>query len=458
MSQLQTTRREPTQKQPLGPEQSTAVVGGGMLGMFLALRLAQQGKKVTLYEAAPELGGLTAAWQLGDLTWDKFYHVILLSDFKVRNLLEELGLTEEIRWSPTKTGFFTDGRLHSMSGALEFLLFRPLNLYQKFRLGGTIFYGSKIKNWRRMESLLVEDWLRRWSGKSTFEKIWLPLLRAKLGDAYRRVSAGFIAAYIARMYQARKAGLKQDLFGYVGGGYARILQRMEEQLRKRGVTIRTGAPLKQVSVEGADQPVQLELASGETIPHSEVILTVPAPVLSRVCPQLNRDEQQRADGVEYLGVICASLLLKRKLTDFYVTNITDTSIPLTGIIEMTNVVKPEELGGRALVYLPRYLPSEDSEFNLSDAELSARFIAALRRVHPDLKDEEIERIQIARARYVMALPTLEFSQRLPPMQTSLPGVYFISSAQIVKGTLNVNETIEIAEEGLKVLAAATQPA
>jgi protoporphyrinogen oxidase len=108
--------------------------------------------------------------------------------------------------------------------------------------------------------------------------------------------------------------------------------------------------------------------------------------------------------------------------------------------------------------LPRYLPSDDSEFNLSDAELSQRFIAALRRVHPDLKDEEIERIQIARARYVMALPTLEFSQRLPPMQTSLPGVYFISSAQIVKGTLNVNETIEIAEEGLKVLAAATRPA
>lgn len=434
------------------------MVGGGMLGMFLALRLAQQGKKVTLYEAAPELGGLTAAWQLGDLTWDKFYHVILLSDFKVRDLLEELGLTEEIRWSPTKTGFFTDGRLHSMSGALEFLLFRPLNLYQKFRLGGTIFYGSKIKNWRRMESLLVEDWLRRWSGKSTFEKIWLPLLRAKLGDAYRRVSAGFIAAYIARMYQARKAGLKQDLFGYVAGGYARILQRMEEQLRKRGVTIRTGSPLKQVSAGQAGQPVQLELASGESIPHSEVILTVPAPVLSRVCPQLNREEQQRADGVEYLGVVCASLLLKRKLTDFYVTNITDTSIPLTGIIEMTNVVKPEELGGRALVYLPRYLPSDDSEFNLSDAELSERFIAALRRVHPDLKDEEIERIQIARARYVMALPTLEFSQRLPPMQTSLPGVYFISSAQIVKGTLNVNETIEIAEEGLKVLAAATQPA
>lgn len=428
--------------------------------MYLALRLAQQGQRVTLYEAGTELGGLTAAWQLGEITWDKFYHVILLSDFKVRALLAELGLAEEIRWSPTKTGFFTDGRLHSMSGALEFLLFRPLNLYQKFRLGGTIFYGSKIKDWRRMESLLVEDWLRRWSGNSTFEKIWLPLLRAKLGDAYRRVSAGFIAAYIARMYQARKAGLKQDLFGYVGGGYARILSRMEEVLRKRGVEIRTGHPLKQIAIQPdlKGESVELEFTNGQTASHSRVVLTVPAPVLSRVCPQLNEDERCRADGVEYLGVICASLLLTRKLTDYYVTNITDSTIPLTGIIEMTNVVRPEELGGQALVYLPRYLASDDAEFTLSDEELGQRFVAALRRVHPNLKDEEISRLQVARARYVMALPTLDFSQRLPPMQTSLPGVFFISSAQIVKGTLNVNETIEIAEEGLEILATSRQPA
>jgi protoporphyrinogen oxidase len=250
------------------------------------------------------------------------------------------------------------------------------------------------------------------------------------------------------------------LFGYVSGGYARILQRLAEVLRQKGVEIRTGCPLKQVrsqQVQGGSG-VELEFAQGTIARHEEVILTVPAPVLGRICPQLEKDELRRADGVEYLGVICASLLLKRKLTEFYVTNITDSSIPLTGIIEMTNVVDPQELGGQALVYLPRYLGSDDPEFELSDEELGRRFVAALRRVHPDLRDEDISRLQIARARYVMALPTLEFSQHLPPMRTSLPGVYFISSAQIVKGTLNVNETIEIAEEGLKALAAARQPA
>ena len=44
------------------------IVGGGMLGMTLALRLAQQGKRVTLIEAALQVGGLASAWQLGDVT------------------------------------------------------------------------------------------------------------------------------------------------------------------------------------------------------------------------------------------------------------------------------------------------------------------------------------------------------------------------------------------------------
>ncbi len=62
-----------------------AVVGGGFLGMTLAHRLAQQGKKVTLFEAAPYLGGVASAWTLGDIVWDRHYHVILLSDKFLRS-------------------------------------------------------------------------------------------------------------------------------------------------------------------------------------------------------------------------------------------------------------------------------------------------------------------------------------------------------------------------------------
>ena len=147
--------------------QSWAIVGGGMLGLTLAHRLTQQGHHVTILEAAPELGGLASAWQVGDVVWDRHYHVTLLSDSRLRNLLDEIGLEKEMKWVETKTGFYTDGKLYSMSNTLEFLKFPPLKLIEKLRLGATIFYASKIKNWKRLERMKVTDWLRRWSGRGT---------------------------------------------------------------------------------------------------------------------------------------------------------------------------------------------------------------------------------------------------------------------------------------------------
>src|SRR5262249_10950728 len=55
-----------------------AVVGGGMLGLTLAHRLAQRGQRVALLEAAPQLGGVASAWSLGEVVWDRHYHVTLL--------------------------------------------------------------------------------------------------------------------------------------------------------------------------------------------------------------------------------------------------------------------------------------------------------------------------------------------------------------------------------------------
>jgi len=103
-----------------------AIIGGGMLGMTLALRLVQQGHKVTIYESSDKAGGLTSAWRMDDIVWDRFYHVILMSDINTRKILKEIGLENEINWVETKTGFYSEGKLYSMSNLLEFFKFPPI--------------------------------------------------------------------------------------------------------------------------------------------------------------------------------------------------------------------------------------------------------------------------------------------------------------------------------------------
>lgn len=427
------------------------VVGGGMLGLALARRLRQHGRRVTVLESAPRLGGLAAAWDLGGVTWDKHYHVILLSDSHVHDLLADLELADEFVGVETKTGFYTGGRLHSMSNALEFLRFPPLGLLGKFRLGLTIFRASKLRDGRQLERITVADWLTRWSGRKTFEQIWRPLLRSKLGEGYKDASAAFIWATIARMYAARRSGLKKELFGYVRGGYARILGRFAEVLTADGVELRTDAKVTAIDRNGGD--IRVSLADGEGLHFDNVVCTAAAPLASRLVPGLTADEHRLLTGARYQGIVCASVLLRQPLDRFYVTNITDGWVPFTAVIEMSALADRAQFGGRHLVYLPKYVAPDDPLFDEPDAAIRDRFLGALERMYPHFRRDDVLAFRVSRVRQVFAVPTLGYSERVPPVTTSVPGVYLLNSAHLVNGTLNVNETLALAEQALPELLA-----
>jgi protoporphyrinogen oxidase len=423
--------------------QRWAIVGGGMLGLTLALRLRQAGQHVTVFEAAPEWGGLASAWKVGDVVWDRFYHVTLLSDSRLRAVLQEIGLGDELEWTTTKTGFFTDNRLHSFSTSLDFLRFPPLNLIDKTRLAATILHASRIEDGRPLERIPVVDWLEKWSGKRVVEKIWRPLLRCKLGDNYQEASAAFIWATIRRMYAARRSGLKKEMFGCVRGGYAKVLDAFVGKLLATGVVMQAGTPVR--SVETEDGRPKLTFADGSTQRFHRVVVTAAAPLAARMCPQLSIHERRSLEGVSYRGIVCASLLLKRPLSPYYVTNVTEPWAPFTGVIEMTALVDAKNFGGKTLVYLPKYAPADDPIFKATDAEVRETFMTGLRKMHRTLTDDDVLAFQVARVKHVFAVSTLNYSDELPPMVTSLPGVYLANSAHIANGTLNVNETVTLAE-------------
>lgn len=423
--------------------QQVAVVGGGVLGMYLAYKLRQEGKAVTILEAAPQSGGLAVADEIGEYTWDRFYHVILMSDLNTRRLLEDLKIDDQLEWGTTRTGFYVDGQLYSMSDSLEFLKFPPLSLIDKIRLGATIFFAARIRNWQKLEKVLAVDWLTKWSGKRVVDRIWMPLLRSKLGDNATRASASFIWSTIARMYAARRSGIKKEMFGYVKGGYDVILEALQERLDEIGVETIFDAGVE--SIVDKEDGVTIAWNGSQSRTFDNVVLTVPTPAVVRLCEQLSSDEVERLNGVTYQGIVCASLLLKDSLGPYYVTNITDR-VPFTGVIEMTALVDKSNFGGNALVYLPCYLTQQDEFWSKSDSEIEELFVSTLEDMYPEFDRSDVLVFNVARARSVLAVSTLNYSETLlPPVRTSLPHIHTVNSAQIANGTLNVNETLGIAD-------------
>lgn len=419
------------------------ILGGGITGLASAFYLLRAGVQVTVLEAGSQVGGLATYQDFGEFSWDRFYHCIPTSDSALLQLIDDLGLTSQLHWTETKVGFFADGRLHSMSSALDFLRFPPLNLWQKARLAFGILYASRIRDGRPLEEHLASEWLIRVFGVQNYRKMWEPLLKCKLGACCKETSAAFIWTYISRYYSTREKGTSQkERLGYVHGGYRTVFNRLIEEITDMGGEILTNTPVNHLSSKPGGG-IELTTPAGR-LSFDQVIASIPSRPFAQITPELDAEYVRKLSEVKYLGVVCFALLVKRQLSPYYVLNLTDENLPFTGIIEMTNLISREETAGYHLVYLPKYTVPGDPLFEASEQDLWALFRKGLQKVFPDLRDADIEKRYLFRERLVQPVPVLHYSDIVPDMKTSIPGLFLANTTQIINSNLNNNAMVKIA--------------
>jgi protoporphyrinogen oxidase len=428
------------------------ILGGGITGLTGAYYLLKQGFEVTILEGRPQVGGLAAAYDFGAFHWDKFYHCILTTDKPLLQLIDDLGLSDQMRWQETKVGFFTGSSLHSMSSTKDLLMFPGLSPWAKLRIALGVLHASRIKDGKALEAIPVADWLIKVFGRENYENMWAPLLKCKLGDARHEASAAFIWATIFRLYSTREKDASQkEKLGYVKGGYRVVFDRLIAEIQRLGGTIECGTAVRRVTARDGQVEVQADHRSYE---FDQVITTIPSHLLAQIAPQLPAEAVEKLLRVKYLGIACFALLLKRSLTPYYCTNLTDNAVPFTGVIEMTNLVDREETAGRHLVYVPKYLAPGDALFNATEEDVWNTFYPHVKRMIPDLKDSDIERKFFFREKFVQPIPVLHYSDIVPEMQTAVPGLVLANSTQIINSTLNNNEMVKIAQRAVETVSAA----
>jgi len=323
-------------------------------------------------------------------------------------------------------------------------------------LGLGILYASRIRDGRSLESLPVTEWLVKVFGQANYDKMWAPLLKCKLGACNKEASAAFIWATIFRLYSTRdrNAGHKECL-GYVRGGYRRVILRLLEEIKQRGGQIVTGLHVERIE-NLPSGGCELFTAQGR-LSFDRILATAPSQTVASMVPGLSPHYQEKLRSIKYLGVVCITLILKRKLSPYYVTNLTEDGFPFTGIIEMSNLISAEETKGRHLVYLPKYTAPGDPLFEASNEEIWSLFRPALRRVFPDLQDSEIERHFLFREKLVQPVPVLNYSQLVPEMETNVPGLFLANTTQIINSTLNNNEMVKIAKRAVEAILRSWNP-
>lgn len=432
-------------------KQKVGIIGGGIMGISLGYFLSKQGVSVTIYEASPVLGGLAGPIILEDGTAvDRFYHAILSSDHHLGELCGELGIADQLRFKETKTGFYYQNAIHPMNNIVEFLRFPPLGWIDRFRLGLTVLAAQFIKDWRTLESISVQSWLLKWSGQTTFQNIWRPMLKAKFDGGFENVPATWMWSRLVRMKSTREGANQKEMAGHLIGGYITLIKAMQEKVLAAGGEILLKTPVKEIVIENG-QATGIRLASGDVVNYDKVICTLQTPIFQRLIPNADMKYHEFLGRTEYLGIIAPLLVLDRPLSGCWTLNITDDRFPFTGVIETTAYIDPKYVGGYHLVYLPKYTAPGSPWQQKTDDEIKEIWLENLKAMFPDFDESCIQYFLIHRERFVEPLHKINETDSVPKVKTPIENLYLATTAQIYPALTNGESVSRHAREASEII-------
>ncbi len=419
------------------------VVGGGVLGVSLALRLAQAGANVTVIERGPTLGGLAGTFDFGGHEVDRFYHVITPADARMIAMAEEVGLGDQLRYTPVGAGFFADGEMHDFNGIGDLLRFSPLSPPARLRLGWFVAQCQLRSSYDRLEQIPLETWLRRHCGRQVVERIWKPLLDSRFDGDPSGLPATYLWARTRRMSGARGKGGGEEM-GHIVGGHQRLIDAMVAKATELGVEARTEAPVTGLATDADGSVTGVEL-EGETLDFDLTIPTLQPPALRFLLPERHRGLLAPYPE-RWLGCVCAIIKVPRSLLPYYAVNITEPT-PVTSAIETTQVLGTDHTDGQHLVYLPKYCDPDAPEQSEGDESIYRRFTDYLARLSPGFSRDEVLDWTVQRAKLVEPVHTLRpgGEPRVAPIWPGVDGLALASNAQIYPYLLNGDSVMGFAE-------------
>ncbi len=422
------------------------IVGAGAAGMAAAWDLVRAGHEVRLYEAEGNVGGLAAGFKDEGWEWtmEKFYHHWFETDKSILKLIDEIGKPDKVLFPRPKTSYWIDGKVYR-SEMNASALSLPLSFPALIRLGlAGVYLKFLTKDWRSLEKVTADSWMRRWMGEEAYNKLWRPLLIGKFADRFQQVNMAWMWA---RIYT------RSLRLGIYEGGFQAFLEALAEAITSKGAVIHLKSPVEAIGTQD-DKPTLT--VNGQVEVFDRVISTASPGLMLKLAPTLKDTPYgKQISELKSIGALCVVLALKQSLlTDgTYWLNLPATSadksasqFPFLALVEHTNFMDKSHYGGDVLVYCGDYVPTDHEYFKMTEDELVERFLPALMKVNPAFNRDWIRKSWVWRAPYAQPIPFVNHSQHIPALKTPLPGVFWASMSQVYPWDRGTNYAVEIGQK------------
>lgn len=423
-----------------------SIIGGGVSGLVTGYLLAREGAEVTIYEREGVLGGLAAAFDYDGAKVGRYYHFICPPDAPYLALIDELGLTSRLRWTPTRMGYYYDGRYYRFGTPLALARFGPLSPRSRARFGLAALRARRLADWHALDRITAKEWILETQGRQAYDVVWKTLLVSKFDDHADDASAAWMWARINRVANSRRGPLMREAMGYLEGGTDALVATLAEEIEKRGGTIRTGVAVERIDTEGGR--VRGVQVAGKLEPADLVVSTVSAPLFRSITQNLPTDYDERLSEIEYYGISCWALITTESLTPDFWLNVADERIGFCGVITYTNLDPMPELGGRHVLYIPMYMSTSDPRYAATREEGLPELLSALELIKPGFSSK-VEAAFLVRDAFAQPIFGSGFHSRFGDVaspSTPVEGLFRIDMSQIYPDDRSIVNAVTKARE------------
>jgi len=416
-----------------------AIVGAGPMGLMAAMQLLEQGHSVDIYERDDRIGGMSASFDFDGLKIERYYHFVCKTDYPLFDLLSKLGLSDTLKWTDTRMGYYYDGKLYKWGSPFALLSFPKLDIISKVRYALHVMSTKGIKDWTALDKENATTWLRRWLGEKGYNVLWKRTFYLKFFEYTDNLSASWIGTRIKRIALSRR-NLFNESLGYIEGGSETLLEAMERRIIALGGRIHLRAGIDRVVAQ--DGRVTGIEAAGQFTPMDGVLSTAPIQYVPAMVPDLPRDFADKVRAVENIPVACVILKLKHALTENFWMNISDENIAIPGVIEYSNL-NPGTLEGEHILYAPFYMPKTHPKWSNTNQQLIDEVIGYLSKLNPAFRRDWVLAQHCHRYEFAQTICPPGFQAMLPSMKTPVEGFYMADTAYYYPEDRSISESVAV---------------
>ncbi|MFJ3052113.1 NAD(P)/FAD-dependent oxidoreductase [Pseudomonas nitroreducens] len=419
----------------MNDNQRIAVLGAGPMGLAVAYQLVRDGHRPVIFEADDRVGGMTAHFDFGGLSIERYYHFHCISDHAFLKVLDELGLSGRMNWVETKMGYWYQNKVQPWGNPIALLKFSGLSFIAKFRYGLHAFLSTKRNDWKPLDHVEATGWIKRWVGAEAYEVLWRRLFDYKFYDYTSNLSAAWIWSRIRRIGRSRYSLFKEKL-GYLEGGSETLLHGLRDYILQNGGEFRLATPVSKVLMEGGK--VRGVEAAGEQHAFDKVISTIPMPYVPRLMPDLPEATLKAFGAVNNIAVVCVIAKLRKAVTENFWLNTNDPDMDIPGLVEYSNLRPLDE----HIVYVPFYMPGEHPKFQEPDQAFLDKVKRYLQKINPQLTDADFLELRASRYRYAQPICDPGYLEHLPPVELPVQGLWAADTSYYYPEDRGISESID----------------